>query len=73
MRLEVLAAGNLNQKVAPWPTVLSTLILPPCSSTIALAMDSPSPLLTCLNEGTIADCSNLEKMRVSASSGTPGP
>src|SRR5262249_30179629 len=38
----LVATGRANQKVDPSPTALSTPTRPPCASTIALRMESPS-------------------------------
>jgi len=41
---EALACGKQNQKLLPPPSVLMTPIVPPCCSTIALQIGSPSPV-----------------------------
>jgi len=38
------AAGSVNKKVDPWLSSLSARIVPPCASTMCLAMASPSPV-----------------------------
>src|SRR5215467_4496089 len=61
-RLRLHGIGNVNLKVAPRPTALSTQIRPPCSSTNFLASVRPSPvpsrfrssLPTCRNSSKIA-------------------
>jgi len=38
------ATGIVKKKVLPWPTSLSTQILPPCASTIPFTMKRPRPV-----------------------------
>ncbi|MNW59075.1 hypothetical protein D3C74_369730 [compost metagenome] len=43
-RLSVLSSATSNRKVEPLPGALSTIIVPPISSTMDLQIDRPSPV-----------------------------
>ncbi len=53
--------GNANVNVDPFPALDSTQIRPPCSSTMRLAMDRPSPVLPCFLALWLSACWNSSK------------
>src|SRR5215207_3427389 len=65
--------GISKAKVEPRPSVDSTQMRPPCSSTIRLAMLNPSPVPPFSRVLDVSACWNSSKMRACWSGVMPGP
>ena len=65
--------GNVNQNLEPWPRVLSTPILPPCTSTSCLAIVNPRPVPPPVRERDFSPRQNRSKMWDKSSDGMPAP
>lgn len=61
------------RKAVPSPVLLSTLMLPPCASMIALLIARPSPVPPVITERLLSTRKNLSKMCGIASSEMPAP
>src|ERR1700751_4748899 len=68
-----IAIGSVNEKVEPAPRRDSTQIRPPCSSTMRLAIDRPSPLPPFSRVDEASTCWNSPKMRAWSRWSMPGP
>ena len=63
-------AGSVKKNVLPTPTAVSTQILPPCASTMPLAMNRPSPVPP---PAEAFPCQYFSKMRRASARSIPGP
>ena len=65
--------GSVSVNVVPTPSVLLTVMLPPCRSTPCLTIDSPSPVPPILREWLLSARKNRSNILSMHSAGMPMP